>query len=458
MPVAQSNRNVQTQQGKTDDRAAGAAPGQFNANAVNPASHEAESRAAPGQMGPGQQTALTTNAANPVFEREALDFERKLGSKAAIDGVPHAAGIMAKVKGYFDARVTLAGGAETEAGKAALQAMYQKCMTMRNGFAGAVPNTVAAIEAVMASSLQIQQNIANFEAARQIAAQAAGAATIREMMTFIYNFGSEILNGEHVKAQDANARAQLLQVAQAANLNLPLLDKIQADSMWLVQRNNQAPVQMPQGAPAIAGKSADVLASQASTRGVAQPIQNQVRGTPNATGGDMSARPVGSLDAQVQPGPRERERMGLQPADRDTLIAWSEGTKRLMINELDPWVVAMRGMSLPLAGGPSGTTNMLMNVNDVVKGVGANEARLACIGYLLPIHAHTLVEIMTSAATHGAGYTAGQQMYRNIAPYTEESLREACGLTPAKPDGKKRFPDEAAPTPAGAATAQAGST
>ena len=108
---------------------------------------------------------------------------------------------------------------------------------------------------------------------------------------------------------------------------------------------------------------------------------------------------------------------------------------------LDPWVQAMRSMSLPLAGGPSGTTNLLMNVNDVLKGVGAEEARLACIGYLLPIHAHSLVEVMTSAATHGAGYTAGQGMYRNIRPYGEETLRADCGLTPLK-DGKKRFPDE----------------
>ncbi|MBM4343045.1 MAG: hypothetical protein FJ100_06675 [Deltaproteobacteria bacterium] len=457
VPVAQSNQNVQTQQGRTDDRGANAAPGQFNANAVNPASHEAESRMAPGQMAPGQ-TALTTNAANPAFEREALDFERNLGSKAAIDGVPHAAAIMARVRAYFDARVSLTAGGDAATAQAALQGLYQKCMTTRNNFAGAVPNTVAAMEAVMASALQIQANLANFDAARQVAAQAAGAATIREMMTFIYNFGAEILNGEHVKAQDASARAQLQQVAQAANLNLPLLDRIQADSMWLVQRDNPGQVQLPQGAPAIAGQSADVLNGQAQTRGVAQPIHNRINGTPDGAGCDMSARPVGSLDAQVQPGPRERERMGLQPGDRDTLIAWSEGTKRLMINELDPWVVAMRAMSLPLAGGPSGTTNMLMNVNDVVQGVGSNEARLACIGYLLPIHAHTLVEVMTSAATHGAGYTAGQQMYRNIAPYTEESLREACGLTPAKPDGKKRFPDEAAPTPAGAATAQAGTT
>lgn len=454
--VGASNQNTRVVAGATDNKAPGAAAGQFNPNAVNPASHEAESRAAPGPMGADRQTTLTTAAANPLFEREALDFERNLGSKAAIDGVAPAASIMGKVKNYFDARVQLAGGGASEAGRAALEALKQKCMTTRQNFAGAVPNDVAALDAVMASALQIEQDLANFDAARQVANQAAGAATIREMMTFIYNFGEKVLNDEHLKTTDANATAQLQTVAQTAGLNMAILRKFEGSSMWHVQRDNQAAVRLPAGTPAIAGQSADVVASQATTRGVAQPIRNQVNGTPDARGGDMSARPVGALDPQVQPGPRERERMGLTADDQTSLIQWSEGTKRLMINEIDPWVQAMRAMSLPLAGGPSGTTNMLMNVNDVMQGASAEGARLACIGYLLPIHAHTLVEVMTSAATHGAGYTAGQQMYRNIGPYSEEQLRESCGLQPAKADGKKRFPDEAAPTPDAAATAQAG--
>ncbi len=459
--VGTSNQNVRVVEGATDNKEAGAAPGQFNVNAVNPASHEAESRAAPGPMGADRQTALTTAAANPLFEREALDFERHLGSKAAIDGVPHAASIMAKVKAYFDARVQLAGGGASEAGKAALETLKQKCMTMRPNFAGAVPNTAKALDEVMASALQIQQNIDSFDAARQIANQAAGAANIREMMTFIYNFGTEVLGKEHLKAADASATAQLNTVAQTAGLNMEILAKLQGQHMWYVEHMGNAAVHTAPGAPAAASRPAAALDSQATTRGVAQPVANAVRPpqagqTPAPV--DMSARPVDSLDAAVQPGRRELERMELQASDKEALVKWSEGTKRLMINELDPWVQAMRAMSLPLAGGPSGTTNALMNTNSLLQGVGASEARLACIGYLLPIHAHTLVEIMTSAATHGASFSAGQQMYRYIAPYSEEQLRETCGLQPAKADGKKRFPDEPAPTPAAAATAQAGAT
>jgi len=68
--------------------------------------------------------------------------------------------------------------------------------------------------------------------------------------------------------------------------------------------------------------------------------------------------------------------------------------------------------------------------------------RMACIGYLLPIHAHTLVEIMTAAAAHGAPFSPGPQMYRRIAPLGEEELRSSCGRPGG---GKNLFPDEKSP-------------
>ena len=64
---------------------------------------------------------------------------------------------------------------------------------------------------------------------------------------------------------------------------------------------------------------------------------------------------------------------------------------------------------------------------------------MACIGYLLPIHAHSLVEILTAAAAHGVPFSAGPQMYRRIAPLSEDELR-SCGR-PGK-GNKNLFPDE----------------
>jgi hypothetical protein len=72
-------------------------------------------------------------------------------------------------------------------------------------------------------------------------------------------------------------------------------------------------------------------------------------------------------------------------------------------------------------------------------GTDAYDARAACIGYLLPSHHHTLVEILAAAQPFGCTYTPGQKMYRNINPYSEPELRE---LGRPGPDGKKLFPDE----------------
>jgi hypothetical protein len=133
--------------------------------------------------------------------------------------------------------------------------------------------------------------------------------------------------------------------------------------------------------------------------------------------------------------------MGLAPGSLDATLAWSEGAKMWAINEKDEWVRAMRELSLPLGAGPSGTTNMLMNVCSILGG-DPTGTRLACIGYLLPIHAHSLVEVLAAAASHGVGFTAGQQMYRNIAPFPEDVLRSRCGIQPANAEGRPRFPDE----------------
>lgn len=149
---------------------------------------------------------------------------------------------------------------------------------------------------------------------------------------------------------------------------------------------------------------------------------------------------------------REQTTQELTGVSSETL-KWSEGSKLWVINESDKWVQAMRKLSLPLAAGPSGTTNALMNASAMLGG-DPSETRMACIGYLLPIKAHSLVEICAAAAGHGVGFNAGKQMYRELPPLTKEEL-QACGRdNPA--GGAKLFPDE--PDPAQDAAAGAPTT
>src|SRR5262249_29839268 len=124
-------------------------------------------------------------------------------------------------------------------------------------------------------------------------------------------------------------------------------------------------------------------------------------------------------------------------------LKWSEGVKTWMTDKNNKWVQAQKKLGLPLGAGPSGTTNMCMNTGKMIGGVDAQSLRMACIGYLLPIHAHSLVEILTAASAHGVPFLSGPRMYRRIEPMGEDELR-GCGR-PGGPDGKNLFPDEKSP-------------
>ena len=112
------------------------------------------------------------------------------------------------------------------------------------------------------------------------------------------------------------------------------------------------------------------------------------------------------------------------------------------MNEYNKWVFQMRQLSIPLAAGPSGTTNKLMNLGNLL-GMAPIQTRLACMGYLLPARHHSLVEVMEAAEAQGCGnFIPGRQMYTDIKPWTSTDL---------KAFGGGKFPHEGARAePAGA--------
>ncbi len=128
-------------------------------------------------------------------------------------------------------------------------------------------------------------------------------------------------------------------------------------------------------------------------------------------------------------------------------LQWEEGARIWMMNERNKWVNLMRQLSMPLAAGPSGTTNKLMNLG-MVLGMSPFDTRLACIGYLLPSHHHSLCEIMEAAAPHGASdFIRGREMYTQINPWSQAELKQF---------GNGKFPHEThgadpVPVPQGAA-------
>ncbi|OLF17669.1 hypothetical protein [Actinophytocola xanthii] len=97
------------------------------------------------------------------------------------------------------------------------------------------------------------------------------------------------------------------------------------------------------------------------------------------------------------------------------------------------WARQMQALGIPLAAGPSGTTNAMMNVAVVFR-ADLHDARLACIGFLPGYRRHSLVEILAAAEPFGPTYDKSRRMYRNIKPLDEAELRSY---------GDGKFPDEA---------------
>jgi hypothetical protein len=126
-------------------------------------------------------------------------------------------------------------------------------------------------------------------------------------------------------------------------------------------------------------------------------------------------------------------------------LKWEAGSKEWRIRKgsefadtelgrrAQEWAQEMRRLGIPLAAGPSGTTNAMMNVAVVFR-ADLHDARLACIGFLLGYRHHTLVEILTAAEPFGPSYTKGRKMYRDIKPIDTATLRSY---------GGGKFPDEA---------------
>lgn len=136
---------------------------------------------------------------------------------------------------------------------------------------------------------------------------------------------------------------------------------------------------------------------------------------------------LGSKEAKLQDDASKLK----SPQGYRQQLQWGEGAKVWMLNELDSWVAAQRALSLPLAGGKSGTTARMMQSFRLLNVGPADDVRLVAIGALLPLRHHSLVEIMYGAKAYGTShYREGMMMYRDLKPLTKEEVLEATGGYP----------------------------
>lgn len=155
-------------------------------------------------------------------------------------------------------------------------------------------------------------------------------------------------------------------------------------------------------------------------------------------GNMMNASQQSSLESQrlgMSAGLSDREKQLEKSWRGDDFVPWFQGSLANVLDERHAWIKKARHRGMPLEAGISGTTNRLMNAGEYL---GVTKpmtwVRLAVMGHLIPIRAHSFHEIMSGARGFpGCKYAPGPMAYRNVAPLDEDTLKRA---------GGGAFPDE----------------
>jgi hypothetical protein len=129
-------------------------------------------------------------------------------------------------------------------------------------------------------------------------------------------------------------------------------------------------------------------------------------------------------------GLSEREkRLVANPRDAEkqkNLIPWLQGSLINVVNEEHKWVKEARKRAMPVESAISGTTSRVLNTARAFKFKGQDfpALRLAVLGYLINIKAHSFHEIMGAAQGFPeCQYVPGRDAYERVGPLSAEQLR-----------------------------------
>jgi hypothetical protein len=109
---------------------------------------------------------------------------------------------------------------------------------------------------------------------------------------------------------------------------------------------------------------------------------------------------------------RERA-MWSEENQRNEIPEFGVGHTGVTFNEKDEWVTNARRLGFPLRSGPSTHTYELFQMLELlgVDNVPIEQLKLAAMGYLMPIGAHSLIEIQHTAEQFGADHQASPSLY-----------------------------------------------
>jgi phage-related protein len=165
--------------------------------------------------------------------------------------------------------------------------------------------------------------------------------------------------------------------------------------------------------------------------------------TPKGEGHPQSRSTRKASDAGLKMSSKEKKAPDFNSPDINAgeHLPFIEGGKANLVDEGNFWIKEARKLSMPITAGVSGTTQRYMAFGAKIGLAPLNHLRLAMLGFLIPMNAHSFHEIMTAAAGHsGCDYKKGH--YDPIKPLSTKKLQDFAG-------GKDQFDAMKAPKKAG---------
>ncbi|WP_198120265.1 eCIS core domain-containing protein [Massilia rhizosphaerae] len=335
-------------------------------------------------------------ADDPEFEKRAVEFEKRLGHFCFNHPrANQAAGrLCAPILGYIKAKLARIEG---DKAKRAEERRLYTALAGQATYAGAVAKSDKSAD----DETDLRGLVGPITAV-------IDSGNLRERLNLVDQF-MRILGADFAAAH-GDKYAEFRAIAEEAKLDLEALD----------ERNKTLADKHPTERSLADHAPKDSALVERDTIRV---ITSDPRPFSDMCARDMRTAPLSERESQHQ-------KIG-KPKDK---LKFTEGAKQFAINEAHGWVEQMRTLSLPLKAGPSGHTQVFMEANRFLgAAVSPFDIRLASIGHLLPINAHSLVEILDVAQHHGCPYEPGPLMYRQLLPMSTQELRVV---------GGGRFPDE----------------
>ena len=316
-------------------------------------------------------------AAEPQLEAWCLAFESALGQQAfASEGKPASRAMAGKAVEIVDAYV--ARLRDSAARQDQLEGLFGRILGKdATNFAGAVGLDDATVRAAAGGNLREQMTLS---------------------INFLYQFGADWATRKGLELDQFIADAQAI-VTSVENPTSQL-----AESLRRLQMDDNK----------------DTWLFPDDTTIAQQQSESRVRSPNPDTRTDMTAGDLG----RAQLSEREIAHMRLQKDNIEAQrLTWTSGKKVWLINEAQGFVQSLRDVSVPLGGGVSGTTGRIM---DGAQALGVNDplgVRAAAIGYLIPIEAHTLWEVVMAAAAYGTQAPASDfSFYMSIQPFNTNGV------------------------------------